>query len=37
MEFWVEVWVGERKPWLLLAGAALGGVALGASRSSHAS
>jgi NAD(P)-dependent dehydrogenase (short-subunit alcohol dehydrogenase family) len=36
-DFSLELWLGERKPWLLLAGAALGGVALGASRSSHAS
>jgi hypothetical protein len=33
----MELWLGERKPWLLLAGAALGGLALGASRGGHAS
>ena len=31
-EFSAELWLGERKPWLMLAGAALTGIALGASR-----
>lgn len=31
-DFSIELWLGERKPWLMLAGAALTGVAIGATR-----
>ncbi len=34
LDFSAELWLAERKPWLMLAGAALTGVALGAVRSS---
>jgi NAD(P)-dependent dehydrogenase (short-subunit alcohol dehydrogenase family) len=33
-DFSAELWLAERKPWLMLAGAALTGVALGVTRSS---
>jgi NAD(P)-dependent dehydrogenase (short-subunit alcohol dehydrogenase family) len=36
-DFSAELWLAERKPWLMLAGAALTGIALGAARTSTTS